>query len=112
MAVAKRDRETEPSRFPYDPDFFTPQDIRTVDLAQVAALLLGRNDDDYANAALRALQLMDTCANVLRQNRKRTDAAKVRDQKLAAVGAAGLHARTPFNEADKNHHRRKTEGSR
>ncbi len=61
----KRSEDDEPTRFRDDPEFFTQQDIRTVDLASVAARLLGPRDDDYANAALRALRLMHVCASVL-----------------------------------------------
>ncbi len=34
----KRSKDEEPTTFSYDPDFFTARDIRTVDLARVAAL--------------------------------------------------------------------------
>jgi len=92
----KRSEDDEPTRFRDDSEFFTPRDIRTVDLARVAARLLGPRDDDYANAALRALRLMHVCASVLNRNRNRRDAATRAKAKLAAVGATGLYSRTPF----------------
>ncbi len=97
----KRSKDEEPSTFPYDPDFFTARDIRTVDLARVAALFLGPEDEDYANAALRALRLMHVCASVLNRNRRLWDAAKITDKRLAAAGAAGLDVTIPFKQAIK-----------
>lgn len=71
----KLSEDDKPTRFRDDPEFFTQRDIRCVDLANVAARLLTPSDNDFANAALRALRLMHVCASVLNWNRKRWDAA-------------------------------------
>lgn len=78
------------SRFIHDPDFFTDRDFRAVELATVAARLLGRKDKDYANAAHRALRLMDCCSNVLRANERRRDADNAKTAQLKAIGVTGI----------------------